>query len=631
MNMSEAVINYCTEANIIAWLKEAWKSPNPIALDIETTGLSFIDDKVLLIALGDEFNQYVINVQENEEFVRETPLLVDIEQIDFILHNGKFDYKFLAYQYGWEFKFVDTMIAEGIITNGTKQSKKLSTLLEKYNIEIDSFYKENKQILQKSFVGKISTNFNESEILYSAFDVMYLNQIFKKQLSLIEQNNLQELYKLECMVSPVYAKIEMNGIYLDKDSWNDTIVANELTQCSLESLLNKTLINELPKYKVAPQLDIFGNQSATTKVNWSSSAQVLKIFKELGIECKDNKGKESVADEVLASIDHELASLLSDHRTVSKRLSSFGKSFLDFVNPHTNCIHANFNQFGTDTGRVSCNEPNLQQIPAVEEYRSAFKAKPSDYKKRVLVTCDYEGMELRILADGSQDPVMLEAFRNKEDVHSKMASIMNGGIEVSKKVNAELRSRQKTINFGLAYGASAHKFKDVFDGDIVRANKEVNKFFNLFPNLRDYLESLGRIAIKKGYATTFAPYYRRRYFDISDIEDDFKKRGEIERAGKNMPIQGTCADIVKLATLRLQRKLDEFNTFYIDGLKEKRKWTTEAIIVNQVHDEIVVECMECEAEQILTIMKLTMIESAEEVLKHCPVEVSGTISDCWEK
>jgi DNA polymerase I len=425
---------------------------DPLGMDIETSGLDFLSDTILLISIGDETDQYVINVPENIEYLRTRQIRSLIRNAYFVLHNGKFDYKFLYTQLDWDFEFDDTMIAEKILTNGQDNLKaKLGELLYRYKIKVDNFYLANKDQMQKSFIGKKTSSFNNKEILYSAYDVKYLGDLFLKQKEILSHNDLDSVYLLEKMVCPVYALIEMNGIYLNKSEWNKTIGHNLIKMKSLTETLDNKLIEVLPEYNVGTQLDIFGGAGRKAQINWNSSDQVLKVFNKLGIECKKKNGNtgtltDSVADEVISQINHPIAQVLSEHRTISKRLSSFGEKFLEFVHPETGRIHCDFFQLGTETGRVSCTKPNLQQIPAIELYRNCFQAQDG----YTLVTCDYEGMELRILADGSQDPTMLEAFRNGEDVHSKMASLMNGGIEVSKKVNSELRSRQKTINFGLA-------------------------------------------------------------------------------------------------------------------------------------------------------------------------------------
>lgn len=183
--------------------------------------------------------------------------------------------------------------------------------------------------------------------------------------------------------------------------------------------------------------------------------------------------------------------------------------------------------------------------------------------------------------------------------------------------------RIKSFRDNTTDGATAHKFKDAFGGDLNQATREVTKFFQLFPRLKAYLDYLANQALKNGYAKTFAPYARRRYFDIEHAHSNFKIKGEIERAGKNMPIQGTCADIVKLATFTLQERINNFNEYY--GYKDNAK------IVNQVHDEIVVEVPEENAEHMKELMRETMIECAARILKHCPVEVSATISKNWSK
>ena len=231
-----------------------------------------------------------------------------------------------------------------------------------------------------------------------------------------------------------------------------------------------------------------------------------------------------------------------------------------------------------------------------------------------MITADYSGCELRILAELSQDPEFLRAFRNDIDLHSLVATMMFGKT-VSKTENKELRQAAKAINFGLAYGMSPKGLAIQLGCPDNEAEELLEKYFQSFPSIRSFLEQSARLAISRGYSTTIGG--RRRYFDVTDIDVDRRKRGAIERKGKNSPIQGTNADMIKLALFDLRRVLHE------RGI--------DAMLVNTVHDEIVVECEESIAEEVRDLVEETMRKAGEYYVKSVPIEVESSIADCWSK
>jgi DNA polymerase-1 len=432
---------------------------------------------------------------------------------------------------------------------------------------------------------------------------------------------------LENKVLEAFSEMEYNGMYLNATYWHEEIITPLEAQIKqLETDLDKELIRLLPQFEVSRSKDLFGSEGILThktrkktqfndrytQVNWNSSQQKIDIFHLLNIDTTASTGSDSVGDEILQrNKSHPLVALLIDYSECSKLLSSFGESLIKKIHPDTHRIHPEFKQLGTATGRVSCTNPNLQQIPSGVKFRKGFQA-PSDYQ---ITATDYSGMELRILADLSGDPTFIEAFNNGEDLHSKIASKMFN-VEVSKKVNKHLRDRQKTISFGLSYGATEHKFKDMFDGDVEKAKEVLGLFFSMFPSIKAYLDSSGKSAVDHLYSVTPPPYNRRRWYPklrYADAYELHKIKAEVEREGKNAVIQGCNADITKAALYKIHRYIIDNNL--------------DAKLICTVHDEILVE--HHKDIDMRPIMEGIMIQEAEVVLKRVKVEAESSTDYYW--
>jgi DNA polymerase-1 len=231
-----------------------------------------------------------------------------------------------------------------------------------------------------------------------------------------------------------------------------------------------------------------------------------------------------------------------------------------------------------------------------------------------MITADYNGCELRILAHYSQDPVFVAAFKAGDDLHSRVATMMFGK-EVSKSVNKDLRDRAKTINFGLVYGMSHYKLADRLGIPEDEAKKLYDRYFELFPGVSKWLASAGRVATSRGYARTIGG--RKRFFNLEGVDKDQRQRGAVERKGKNTPIQGTNADITKLALFRLRAAIQAQDL--------------PAMLVNAVHDEVVVECAEGAAEDVKQIVINEMEAAGEFYVKAVPMVVEAEIASSWSK
>jgi DNA polymerase-1 len=296
---------------------------------------------------------------------------------------------------------------------------------------------------------------------------------------------------------------------------------------------------------------------------------------------------------------------LLEYRGVAKSLSSFGENILEFIEPKTGRVHADFRQIGAPTGRFSCSNPNLQQIPHEPEYRRCFRA--PDGKK--LVIADYSQIELRILADFSEDRRFIDAFVSGEDFHAATAAQVFA-IKTD-EVTADQRSFAKRLNFGMVYGIGASRLAMMTGLSQTEAENMMRQYFGTFSGLDEYLRNSGRRVISERTARTASGRLLKLRFD----ENDRQQIASAKRYGVNMPIQGTSADILKRA-LRLLH----------DDIRG-----TSAKLVNIVHDEIVVECDASETEE--TAQKLTsaMSRAGTDFITKVPIKVDAHIADEWAK
>jgi DNA polymerase-1 len=303
--------------------------------------------------------------------------------------------------------------------------------------------------------------------------------------------------------------------------------------------------------------------------------------------------------------DYPVVAKLLEYRGVAKSLSSFGENILEFIEPKTGRIHADFRQIGAPTGRFSCSNPNLQQIPHEPEYRQCFRA--AEGKK--LIIADYSQIELRILADFSEDARFIEAFQSGEDFHAATAAQVFGG--KADEITAAQRSFAKRLNFGMVYGIGASRLAMMTGLTQTEAENMMRRYFGTFSGLDAYLRESGRRVISTRTARTASGRLLRLRFD----ENDRQQIASAKRYGVNMPIQGTSADILKRA-LRLLH--DD-----IQG--------TSARLVNIVHDEIVVEADAREADETAVKVASAMSKAGREFVSRVPIKVDAHVADAWIK
>lgn len=567
-----------------------------IGLDTEGNSLDPLTAKLLLLQLATKEKAYVIDCQK----VDLTPLklVLEGERPLKIVQNGKYDYSLLKAAAGITLgSLFDTMLAERIITCGISRDISLRSLADKYlGMKLD-------KTIRESFTDPLSPalrgKFNKEQLDYAARDAIILLDIFKKQFKILQDEDLVVTAKMEFAVVPVVAEMELKGSLIDQERWRAHI--NELQE--KRDAINKEIQDDLRHLTEYNQVDLFGNVSDT--INLDSPLQILEAFKKLGVELLNT------SEATLSKTDHPLAKKLLEYRGYEKMITAFGESILEKIHPADKRLHPDFLQLGTDTGRFACNNPNLQQIPAESGFRSCFIASPG-YK---LITADYSQIELRIMAEVSQDPAFLEAFNKDIDLHSLTASQMFR-IPIE-QVDKDKRFQAKSINFGLMYGRGATSLGAQIGLSVKESKKLLDVYFSTYKKVKRWLDTLGRDALRQGYVRSLSG--RKRSFLIPDKSDPEYQRliGSIERQGKNMPIQGTSADITKYALV-----------YIYDTIKKEK---LDAHLIHTVHDEIVTEARDNIAEETAKIVEEKMIEAGKKLLKSVPIKVDVHISDCWEK
>ena len=548
------------------------------------------NNTLLLIQVGTPEKAYIFNHQKVDTSLLKA-LLEDPKRLK-IVQNGKFDYKMLKVNAGITLENIfDTMLAERILTTGLKRENSLEAItLKRLGLQLDKSTWET--------FGKTSA-LTPKQLEYSALDVLVLFPIFKIQFKNLQKEKLTRIAQLEFRCLPVVAEMELKGSYIDVKKWRKNL--KELKE--KRDLAAARIQEELRPLYSNTQVDLFGNQ--VDVVNLNSPVQILEAFRKVGIDLP------STGVAVLNRTDHPIAKMLLEYRSHEKLLSAFGENLLAKINSKTGRIHPDYMQIGADTGRFACSKPNLQQIPADSAFRDCF-VPPEGYK---FVVADYSQIELRIMAEMSEDPSFMKAYKEDKDLHTLTASQMYGIPEERVRHDVE-RFRAKSINFGLMYGRGANSLATQLEVTPDEAKSLLNKYFKTYGGVKRWLDKTAKDAIRNGYSTTLGG--RKRWFAPPDPADPSYERqlGHIERQGKNTPIQGTSADMVKYALVYIYDKIKE--------------GSYEAWPIHTVHDEVVVEVREDQAEEMRDLVEKQMIRAAKVLLKKVPVKVDAKVGDVWE-
>ncbi len=463
----------------------------------------------------------------------------------------------------------DITIAEYLIDSTSSTSYECSAIAMKY---LTKTVKSKEELLGKGVKtkGYEDLEFEELKnhictIINAVYDVF---PIMEESLNEMDMDGL--FYHVEMPLVEVLGDMEYEGIKVDKEKLNELgsefkevikrleqeiyIIAGEEFNINSPKQLGVILFDklELPIVK-------------KTKTGYSTNADVLDKLRD----------KSPIIDKI------------TEYRQIVKLNSTYVEGLLGIINPISNRIHSSFNQTITTTGRISSTEPNLQNIPVkLEMGRNIRKVFIADNGCE-LVDADYSQVELRVLAQMSQDENMIDAFKHKEDIHTKTASqVFNVDME---NVTSELRSAAKAVNFGIVYGKSDFGLADDLKIPVNQAKEYIENYFNKYNKIKEYMDETIEKATEDGYVTTI--FNRRRY--IPEIKSsNFMEKNRGKRFAMNAPIQGSAADIIKIAMVNVYKKLEEKN------LKSK--------LILQVHDELIVEAIEEEVDIVSTIVREEM-------------------------
>lgn len=615
------MVRYITEGKDIDLVIDYFKDRKYIQIDTETDGSFNFVNRIILIQLGSYETQFVINAItiSNDDLRKLNVLLLDTTKVK-LFHNAKFDIKFL-WLHGLDIVNVyDTLLAERLLYAGvdTKINKfyALDRLAKTYcNANLD-----------KSIRSTIRRhNITQEGINYAADDVKYLELIREAQVRRLVKHRMsngdcQDIYTvlgLENNAVLAFASIEYTGIGLDVDKYQIIIEEIKESLAKTEQDLNNIICsNDIFMNHCITYQDLFTSQKRIANVNWKSPQQKLEVLQRL------NPSIRSTSSQELSTFKrYELVNKLMEYNKLSKLDTSFGENMFTYVNLYTKRIHPEFWQI-LDTGRVSCKNPNLQQVPSRTEIGGRMRECFTPNKGNKIVGGDYSGCELRIIAEFSDDSLWIDAFNNDKDLHSELCAVtFNIPVtDVKKptpfKPDIKYRDVQKTLNFGLAYGMSHIKLSNTIEITEDEAKDIIDKFFTAVPKVKLFLEALGNKGKTNGIIKTPPPYGRIRFFKDYK-EADLKRLGEIERASKNHPIQGGNADMTKLALVYIYRYIREHNI--------------PVRLIHTVHDEIQTEVKEEYAEEWSKIMSKLMIDAANVILKKVPMKVDCKVNDYWSK
>jgi DNA polymerase-1 len=555
-----------------------------LALDLETSGLDPHGDRVVLISVGDDSTQLLVDCRK----VSPEPLVPLLEgPVVKVTHNGAFDLAMLRSLGIRAENVLDTMLIEQVLNNGRGGgSRSLAALSERYlGVVLDK--------TERLGFGRASGAFSAAQLEYARRDILATYQILLEQMPRLSKDGLEDTARVECEAMPAFADLFYDGVYLDRQAWSKLIDEAGRERERLRGEIDSHL-------KKVASTDLFGR----VDINLESEAELKAVLsKLLGKKVTDvNKAS-------LKGIGHPVGAVLLKYRELNKIVSTYGESFLEAIHPKTGRIHADFQQIGAPTGRVACARPNLQNIPRGSRFRRCFCAPQG----RRMVTADYSGCELRILAEMSDDPEFINTFQRGGDLHAIVASEIFS-TPVAKDKNPELRDRAKAINFGLAYGMGPSGLAAVTGVGLAEAERLLKRYFRAYPKVKQFLDGSARTAVERGWTQTLGG--RKLYLQIGERMEG-ADLAAITRVAKNMPIQGTNADMLKLAMAGIRHRLAE------SGL--------DAWMVNCVHDEILLEAEEGEAWDAADIVREEMVKAGERYVKKVPITVDVSVGDSWLK
>ena len=571
-----------TKKNLEAIIKEIQKA-KVVSIDTETTSLNILEAELVGVSFSIKENQgWFIPLAKADLFNQPPedrtvliPLLKKVledEKIKKIGQNIKFDLNILKNE-GINLKgvYFDTMIAAYLVDQIDRRYN-LDDLANKYLNYKTITFKELVGVGQKAIPITEVPLETLAEYAIEDTDITFrLYQIFKDKLK--EQGVEKIFHEVEIPLIPVLAKMERDGVKIDLAHFEKL---NQENSKILDELINKI-------YALAGE-----------EFNLNSTRELARIlFEKLKLPVKKKtKTGYSTDIKVLESLKHKhrIIDLLISYRTLNKLKNTYIEALPKMISPHTKRIHASYNQAAVVTGRLSSSNPNLQNIPIKDNFGQAIREGFIAEKDFQLMSADYSQIELRIAAHISKDPNMLQAFQEETDIHSLTASsIFNVSLE---KVSEQMRRQAKIVNFSIIYGISAYGLSEQIGISVREAAHFIEKYLDSYPGFKNYLAQQKKYAQENGYVKTLLG--RKRSIPEINSTASFRREGA-ERIAVNTPIQGTSADMIKVAMINIDQEFKKLN------FKSK--------IIIQVHDELLFEVYNPEKKTVEKIVKAKMENS----------------------
>lgn len=572
--------------NVEDFIKKAEENKKVI-IDVIGKEGNILDKRVLYVFLSLDGNEiYYVN----EDELPQIKTLLSNPEIKKHGYDLKEDYILLKpYEIELNSMNFDITIAEYLIDSKSSTSYECSAIAMKY---LTRKIKSKEDLLGKGAKAKKFDEIEFDELSAYIGDILNtVNGVYPKMEEKLKETEMDGLfYHVEMPLVEVLGSMEYIGMKVDKDQLNE--LKEKFT----------TIINELEN-------EIFELAGEPFNINSPKQLGVV-LFEKLGLPViKKTKTGYSTNAEVLEKLrdKHEIIDKITEYRQIVKLNSTYVEGLLKIINPKTGRIHSSFNQTITTTGRISSTEPNMQNIPVKTEMgRDIRKVFVADDNCK-LVDADYSQVELRVLAHMSGDENMIDAFKHGEDIHSKTASqIFDVDI---KDVTSKQRIEAKAINFGIIYGKTDFGLSQDLNIPVATAKAYIDSYFNKYPKIKEFMDEAVESATETGYATTILN--RRRY--IPEIKaSNFIVRNQGKRFAMNAPIQGSAADIIKVAMVNVYNKLKENN------MKSR--------LILQVHDELIVEAVYEELEMAEKIVREEM-ENAQSM--DVKLDVDLNTGDSW--
>jgi DNA polymerase I-like protein with 3'-5' exonuclease and polymerase domains len=626
-----------------------------VYLDTETTGLDPLIDKVLLLQLGDKDKQFVVDIST----VNISSYKALIERKVIVIHNAKFDLGFLMTNGIWPQpgNIRCTYLQEKILTHGKMNGKipipcDLGTLAKNYlDIELD-----------KSVRTHIKEGLTDRVIKYSGQDIEAL-EIHQHQKKLLEEQDLLITSRLENKYVFALAYIELCGMPFNAETWKKKCAHEKLELKAAKEKLDSYLLADIETFDkwISREWSLF-SAGLSTRINWDSPTQVMELFAKIGIVIRDKHGKQTVESKILKLHEREHP-IIADYVAYKQRAkdeSTYGLNWIAAIHSKTGRLHTTFRQL-LNTGRISSGDAkapvqfkryNFQNLPKTPYTRESFESKDG-----VIISADYSGQENIVIANLTEDPNLIQFYKNGEtDMHSfvcqKIASVSNVfnkeivtlSLKDIKAKYPNERDVTKKAVFAMNYGGNGYTIAENVGVSEGTGRSIYEAYYKAFPGLKMFADRVANAAVTTGYII-INKFTKRRYnmpefedfkvlqkcMDMIHIYDDDRARdirrkyyslkGAMGRQGMNFPIQGTAADMTKIATILFVDWL--ISKDYLFNMKVK--------IINTVHDEIVVECPEDISESVAQMLNDCMVKAGGYFCQLIPIKVGIKIAKVWSK